>query len=231
VSDVINWAEVRKELLRGRPVLLFDSFHREAEVDMVFYAEGIDSSKISYLRKHAGGLICFVSGRIFREALDLPYMRDLMKLHPHLKRISEKNPRYGDPPAFNIWVNHVNVRTGISDEDRALTIRGLAEVARMIYSGYFDVARDIFYRDFYSPGHVPILTSRGLANRKGHTELATALALLTGLTPAMVIAEMLDEAQSLPYEDAKRFAAVNNLIFIEGADIIAAAEERGLIND
>lgn len=228
---MIDWMSIRKDLLQGKPVLVFDSAKREAEVDMVFYAEKIDGLKISYLRKNAGGLICFVSGRIFRETLDLPFMRDLLMLHNSLKTLGDKNPRYGDPPAFNIWVNHVNTRTGISDNDRALTIKRLAETAKLVYKGFVNEAREVFMKEFYAPGHVPILTSRGLANRRGHTELVTALALLTGLTPAMVIAEMLDEGISLPYEDAKKFAVKHGLSFIEGADIITAAEERGFIND
>ncbi len=226
-----EWVRVRNELVTGKPVLVFDSAKREAEVDMVFYAEEINSSKIAYLRRNAGGLICFVSGRLFREILDLPFMRDLMLNHNILRELSSKNPRYGDPPAFNIWVNHIGTRTGISDNDRALTIKKLAEVARLVYKGFANEARDLFIKEFYAPGHVPILTSRGLANRKGHTELVTALALITGLTPAMVIAEMLSEGVSLPYEDARRFARRNNLVFIEGADILAEAEQRGLLND
>jgi 3,4-dihydroxy 2-butanone 4-phosphate synthase len=55
--------------------------------------------------------------------------------------------------------------------------------------------------------------------------------LITGLVPAMVIAEMLGEGISLPYEDAKRFAREHGLIFIEGVDIITEAEKRGFIND
>jgi len=228
---MVDWLKVRNELLSGRPVLIFDSFHRESEVDMVFYAETVDSSKISFLRKNAGGLICFVSGRLFREILNIPFMRDILVKEPSLRELAVKNPRYGDPPAFNIWVNHVNTRTGISDEDRALTIKKLAEVAKLVYKGFTSSAREIFFREFYSPGHVPILTSRGLSRRKGHTELVTALALLTGLTPAMVIAEMLSDGLSLSYEDARRYAFSNNIVFLEGVDIIAVAEERGLIND
>lgn len=227
----MNWLKVRNELLSGKPILIFDSVKREAEVDMVFYAINIDSKKITYLRKNAGGLICFVSGRVFREALDLPFFQDLLLEHKILRDLGSKNPKYGDPPAFNIWVNHTGTHTGINDNDRAFTIRKLAEVAKLVYKGFTTEAREIFTKEFYAPGHVPILTSRGLANRQGHTELVTALAILTGLTPAMVIAEMLDEETSLSYEDARRFARRNDLLFIEGADILADAMQRGILND
>ncbi len=228
---MVEWLIVRRELLSGKPILLFDSIKREAEVDMVFYAEAIDHRKIAYLRREAGGLICFVSGKLFREVLELPFMRELIIQHNSLHELGEKNPRYGDQPAFNIWVNHVATKTGINDYDRALTITKLYEVSKLVYKGYVNDARELFYREFYAPGHVPILTSRGLSSRKGHTELATAMALITGLIPAMVIAEMLDEGSSLSYEDAKRYARRNNLLFIEGSEIIAEAEKRGIVND
>lgn len=228
---MINWLNVRNALLSGKPVLIFDSMEREAETDMVFYAGAIDYKKIAYMRKYAGGQICFVSGRLFREALDLPFLQELIAKYPSIRELATRRPRYGDPPAFNIWLNHVNTKTGISDYDKALTIRALYETASLIYKGYVSEARSRFIKEFYAPGHVPILTSRGLANRRGHTELAVALSLITGLTPSIVIAEMLDEGQSLSYEDAKKFAAKNGLFFIDGVDIVAEAEKRGYLND
>jgi 3,4-dihydroxy 2-butanone 4-phosphate synthase len=230
-NTLINWLEVRNSLLMGKPVLIFDSIEREAETDMVFYANIIDYKKIAYLRKNAGGQICFVSGRLFREALDLPFLQDLFIKHPSLRELASRRPRYGDPPAFNVWLNHVSTKTGISDSDKALTIKALADIANLVYKGLISEARDRFTREFYAPGHVPILTSRGLANRRGHTELSVALSLITGLTPAIVIAEMLDEGQSLPYEDARKYALRNGLFFIDGVDIVAEAEKRGFLND
>ncbi|OYT40453.1 MAG: 3,4-dihydroxy-2-butanone 4-phosphate synthase [Desulfurococcales archaeon ex4484_58] len=228
---MIDWMKVRNSLLKGLPVLVFDSIEREAETDMVFYASLIDYSKIAFLRREAGGLICFVSGKLFREVLNLPFLQDLIVKHTLLASLGNKKPRYGDPPAFNLWVNHVNTKTGINDRDRALTIRELYEVAQLIYKGYINEARERFLDNFYAPGHVPILTSRGLSNRRGHTELVVALALLTGLIPAIVIAEMLSEGSSMPYEDAKKYAQRHNLLFIDGVDIVAEAEKRGLVND
>ncbi len=228
---MINWLDIRKILLEGKPVLVFDSIEREAETDMFFYAGAIDHHSIAYMRRNAGGLICFVSGRLFRESLGLPYIQDILVREKSLKELGAKKPRYGDPPAFNIWVNHVDTKTGINDYDRARTIRELYEVSRLIYKGYVNEAIEKFRREFYAPGHVPVLTSRGLSSRRGHTELATALALITGLTPAMVIVEMLDEGTSLSYEDARRFAYRNKLLFIDGVDIVTEAEKRGLIND
>lgn len=228
---MIDWSLIRRELLSSKPILLYDSSSRESETDMVFYAKDIDYSRIYFLRREAGGLICFVSGKLFREVLDLPFIKDVFIKNNVLKQLCSKNPRYGDSPAFNTWVNHVDSVTGITDRDRALTISRLFNVAELVYRGYSSDARELFAKEFYAPGHVPVLTSRGLSNRKGHTELATVIALLTNLTPAMVITEMLSEGSSLPYEDARRYASRNNYVFLEGVEVIDDAVERGLVND
>ncbi len=229
--SLINWSIIRSELLNGRPVLVYDSSNRESETDMVFYARNIDYRKIAFLRREAGGLICFVSGRLFREVLGLSFIKDMFVSNSFYRKLCEKNPKYGDPPAFNIWVNHVDTTTGITDNDRALTIRRLYDVAELVYRGNSNEAIELFTREFYIPGHVPVLTSRGLMNRRGHTELVTVIAMLTDLTPAMVIAEMLSEGFSLSYEDARRYAYRNNFVFIDGVDVVDEAVKKGLIND
>ncbi|MCD6487876.1 MAG: 3,4-dihydroxy-2-butanone-4-phosphate synthase [Desulfurococcales archaeon] len=228
---MVDWIRVREELLSGKPILVFDSISREAETDMVYYAGLIDHTKITRLRREAGGLICYVSGSLFRRKLGLSFLNEVFSKHPSYKELATKKPRYGDPPAFNIWVNHIETRTGISDMDKALTIKRLHYVADLVYKGFDVEALDVFYKEFYAPGHVPVLTSRGLANRRGHTELVTALAVILGLTPSMVIAEMLSEGVSLPREDAIRYARRNDLLYIDGFDIIVEAERRGFLND
>lgn len=228
---MLNPLQVRNEFLRGKPILIFDSIEREAETDMVYYAGVVDPLKIAFMRKNAGGQICYVSGRKFREALGIPFLVDLYMKHPVLRELGSKKPQYGDPPAFNVWLNHVSTKTGISDRDKSTTLRALHEVAELLYRGLVNEARYKFVREFYGPGHVPVLTSRGLENRRGHTELTVALALIAGLTPSIVIAEMLTDEVSLPYEDARKFASRNDLLFIDGADIVAEAEKRGFLND
>ncbi|MCS7128952.1 MAG: 3,4-dihydroxy-2-butanone-4-phosphate synthase [Sulfolobales archaeon] len=224
---------IRSALLRGEPILVFDSLGREAETDMVFYAGSIDEAKVIKLRKDAGGLICYVSGRVFRESLGIEFINDLFTMsHKDVYRaLGSRKPGYGDPPAFNLWVNHVETKTGITDRDRVMTIRRLHVVACNVYKGSLEEARRIFLTEFYAPGHVPILTSRGLKLRRGHTELVTALALITGVVPSMVIAEMLSDGIALPYEDARKYAEDYKLLFIDGSEIASEAERRDLVND
>ncbi len=85
-----------------------------------------------------------------------------------------------------------------------------------------------FYSEFRTPGHVSILkAAEGLMEeRRGQTELSVALALLAGISPAMVICEMLDSESggALSKADAIAFASERDVIFMEGKEIIQGYE-------
>ncbi len=213
-------SEAIEELKRGNPVLIFDAKGREEEVDMVFYAGTIDYEKIYKLRMEAGGLICYASLYSLAERIDLKFMADILSSHENYREIATRRLGYGDPPAFSLWVNYINVRTGINDKDRALTIRKLHEVFTEIWNNNVEKARKMFYNEFMAPGHVPILLSRGLDKRRGHTELSTTLALLASLVPSIVLAEMLDKGESLSLEKAFQYAKKNDIVIIDGESII-----------
>ncbi|MEM4745873.1 MAG: 3,4-dihydroxy-2-butanone-4-phosphate synthase, partial [Metallosphaera sp.] len=183
-------SDLRKNLEAGLPLLLYDFDGREEEVDMVFYGGAVTWKSIRTLRSMAGGLICYATGKEEAEALGIPFQVDLLRSNNELAKLV-KRPKYQDEPAFSVWVNHVETKTGISDEDRAITIRKLHEIIKDILKG--KQARDIFYNEFYSPGHVPILISRGIGARRGHTELSITLVEQLGLERSVVFAEMLDE--------------------------------------
>ncbi|MEM0373543.1 MAG: 3,4-dihydroxy-2-butanone-4-phosphate synthase, partial [Sulfolobales archaeon] len=219
----INKTEIRKNLESGLPVLIYDFDGREEEVDMVFYAGTVSWKSIYILRTKAGGLICYVTGHQEAKILGLSFLTEQLKLLGYSELV--KRTPYGDEPAFSIWVNHISTKTGISDYDRAKTIRELHNVITLIKVNQ-EEAKKKFYQEFYSPGHVPILISRGINKRKGHTELVSTLAELLGLERSMVIAEMLDVGKSLSKEDALKFARSEGLLFIEGKEIL---KEVGII--
>ncbi|AEB94156.1 3,4-dihydroxy-2-butanone 4-phosphate synthase [Metallosphaera cuprina Ar-4] len=198
-------------------MLLYDFDGREEEVDMVFYGGAVTWKSIRTLRSMAGGLICYATGKEEAEALGIPFQVDLLRSNNELAKLV-KRPKYQDEPAFSVWVNHVETKTGISDEDRAITIRKLHEIIKDILKG--KQARDIFYNEFYSPGHVPILISRGIGARRGHTELSITLVEQLGLERSVVFAEMLDEKTSLKKDDAMKIARSNGFIFLEGKEIL-----------
>lgn len=217
---MIDWERVREELISGRPILLYDLEGREEETDMVFYANSIDYRSIYLMRREAGGLICYVTSSDVAKVLGIPYTTDLLSRIPHLQKLSSKRLRYGDVSPFTIYVNHINVRTGISDRDRALTITMLDKVVEYIYNGQIEKGKEIFYNEFVSPGHVPILVGRDIRERHGHTELSLLIAKKTGLRPSVVIVEMLDEGDSLSKEKAIKYAREKGYIFIEGSNLL-----------
>lgn len=209
--------EIRKNLEDGLPILIYDFDGREEETDMMFYAGVIDWKKIYILRKEAGGLICYATGSEEGKKLGLKFQTDIL-LNSEYKQLV-KLPQYGDKPAFSLWVNHVNTRTGISDNDRALTILKLHEIISELKEDEKSAVKR-FYTEFYAPGHVPILLSRGIGERQGHTELSTTLAEYVGLERSVVIAEMLDEGKSLSKEKVIKYARNMGFLLIEGKEIL-----------
>jgi 3,4-dihydroxy 2-butanone 4-phosphate synthase len=217
---MIEWERIKADLLIGKPILIYDFAGREEEVDMVFYAGSISYRSIYMLRRDAGGLICHAISDNVAQMLGLPYLSDVLSTLPNIAQLSSRRLRYGDAPPYSIYINHISVRTGISDRDRALTIRRFHDVVELAISGRLDDARKIFYSEFIAPGHVPILVSRGLKNRRGHTELSIAVALKLGLSPSMVIAEMLDEGDSMSIEKAERYASNKGIYILRGEEIL-----------
>lgn len=214
--------EAIEALRKGTPVLIYDSGDRESEVDMVFHASKIDKDRIYTLRTVAGGLICYATDWKIASQLGLTWGDTLISMYDSLRPLTEKRLGYGDRPAFTIWVNHHSVKTGISDIDRAKTIRALNDVIEIYYErGQLD-ARAMFLSEFQAPGHVPLLAARSLRERKGHTELSVSLSLIAGMKPSVVFAEMLDYGVSLSIDKARRIAEENGWPIVEGRVIVEA---------
>ena len=202
----------------GSMVVLFDGEEREGEADLIFHASFASPENIRRLRKDAGGLICLSLDSDFAKRLELPFYSDiLMESKYSVKEMDCKKAAYGDKPAFAIPVNHKGVYTGITDNDRSLTIRKMADLS--IGKGDAEAIHKKFVTDFYSPGHVFLLIGRGIENRKGHTELTLELARLAGLSGTMVLCEMLGEGRALSKTDAKIYAKKNGFAFIEGKEL------------
>ena len=216
------------ELLRqGRLIFIHDSEDRENEVDAVIRADFVTPSTIAWMRKNAGGLICFVTEDSIGRQLGLDFMSDLLRKVGFNGLV--KRPGYGDDPAFSIYVNHVKTVTGIRDRDRALTITRLADVVKMVNEGRALDARKIFYDEFYAPGHVPILLGR-IGRRFGHTELSLMLSRMAGIPPALVIVEMLsDDGGALSRDAVNKIASELGTVLISGSEIVSEARRRGII--
>lgn len=211
--------KVLDSLRKGDFVLIYDGNDREREVDMVISGEYITPDKIARLRKDAGGLICLAISYDVAKNLGLKYMHEILS-NEFDGLVYNKAP-YGDNPSFSLTINHKNTYTGITDKDRALTIERMSKICKLIKEGYN--AKSMFWNEFRTPGHVPLLIARRglLKERRGHTELAITLAELAGLTPSMVICEMLDDNthEALSLIKAKEYASRNGFYLIEGKEL------------
>lgn len=216
-----------QDIRQGKMVLIFDSDDRERETDMTVASQFVTSASIREMRKNAGGLICTTAHHDICQKLDLPFLADVLECnhdrHPVLRNLAPNDIPYDTKSAFSITINHRKTFTGITDKDRALTISEFAKLAGESYQMSAEDARAAFGRSFRAPGHIHLLNSTPqlLSKRKGHTELATAMMVLAGVTPSATICEMLgDDGNALSKEKAKRYADRFNLCFLEGKDII-----------
>ncbi|MGP8077364.1 MAG: 3,4-dihydroxy-2-butanone-4-phosphate synthase [Thermoplasmata archaeon] len=217
-----------RALAAGEPVLIFDAVDREAETDLVFLSERATPELVHLARKDAGGLICTAISEELRRRLDLPFYTELLALagreYPEVARLAER-PRYDRRSAFGITVNHRQNFTGVPDNDRALTIRTVGELALAAPGLPDGELRERFRASFISPGHVYLLYSAPalLAERKGHTELAISLARMSGLSESVTVCEMLgDSGGARAPEAARRYAETHGFEFLEGATLVEA---------
>jgi 3,4-dihydroxy 2-butanone 4-phosphate synthase len=221
-------APALRALASGEPILVFDAPDREGETDLIFLSEKATPELVRLARKDAGGLICTAISDELRRRLDLPFFSDLLALaeseYPSVAHLAER-PRYDRRSAFGITVNHRANFTGVPDNDRALTIRTVGEVARAA-NGTPDAAlQEQFRGAFVSPGHVQLLyAAPGLfAERKGHTELAISLARMAGVSESATVCEMLGDSGGARAPDAAReYAEAHGFEFLEGRTIIEA---------
>ncbi len=209
-------------LKRGEFVLLHDSAGRENEIDMVAAAEFVTPEHVARMRQHGGGLICISIDNSFGQNLGIKYMHDILSNSDSFDSKSKEMimglAPYGDHSTFSITINHYQTYTGITDRDRALTIREMANLFRI------ENKRNKFVSSFKTPGHVPLLIgSRGLlASRQGHTEMSIYLAQLAELVPVTAICEMMDAEtySALSFEKAQHYAKQNAIPFIDGKELI-----------
>jgi 3,4-dihydroxy 2-butanone 4-phosphate synthase len=198
---------------QGKPVLIHDSDDREDETDLVYPADTITPQDVACLRNDAGGLICVAVSDRVAEAFELPFLADSID-HPSAR---DHKLDYDERSSFSIPVNHRSTRTGITDKDRARTIRELGNAAAT-------PEQTDFAAEFRTPGHVPILrSSRGLlVERKGHTELGIALARKANRTPAVVVCEMLSDetGEAMTKAEAKVYAIEEGPSYIGGNRLV-----------
>jgi 3,4-dihydroxy 2-butanone 4-phosphate synthase len=216
----------------GNPVCLFDAENREGETDLLFPGQCAEAATMRQLRFDCGGLLFLAIGHEVGEKFSLPYLQDLhmderlMSDYPVLRELQTNDLQYDTRSAFTLSINHRDTFTGITDRDRALTTRRFAELYAELSDS--DNALEKLGEEFRTPGHIPVCreATGGLSKRQGHTELAVGLARLSGMTPVVIGAEMLqpDGDLALPVDDARIWANERGIPFLTGEELINALE-------
>lgn len=215
------------EFRKGKFVLLHDSQSRENEFDLIVASELVSEEHVSIMRRDAGGLLCLTVDHTVGERLGLGFLQDIFASSaarfPILGDLVEVKEPYGDRPAFSVTINHRKTFTGVTDQDRALTILQMSKISKMVLENHPNYRRE-FARQFKSPGHVHLLleSNGSLARRRGHTELSLYLCLLAGLTPSTAICEMLDGKtyRALDMRGARAYAREHDLPVIDGDQLL-----------
>jgi 3,4-dihydroxy 2-butanone 4-phosphate synthase len=197
----------------GEPVLIHDAADREGETDLVYPAEGITPEAVARMRNDAGGLVCTALSYDVAETFELPFMQAVIDHDT----AADHDLAYDERSSFSLTVNHRETFTGITDEDRALTITELARAAAAPEAVEFA-------EEFRAPGHVHLLKAAPnlLADRLGHTELGIALAEAADTAPAVVVCEMLDDetGKALPPAAAQAYGERTGIPYVEGSEIV-----------
>ncbi|KPN70967.1 bifunctional 3,4-dihydroxy-2-butanone-4-phosphate synthase/GTP cyclohydrolase II [Neisseria sp. 83E34] len=190
-------SEILADIKAGKMVIITDAEDRENEGDLVMAAQFVTPQAINFMIKHARGLVCLPMNDAMVDRLNLPQM-------------TQKNgAQYGTNFTVSIEAAH-GISTGISAADRALTIQTA-------------VSPNVKPEDIVQPGHIFPLRSQkgGVLVRAGHTEAAVDLAEMSGLSPAGVICEILnDDGTMARMPELMKFAEEHNLKIGTIADLI-----------
>ncbi|MCJ7571386.1 MAG: 3,4-dihydroxy-2-butanone-4-phosphate synthase [Candidatus Thermoplasmatota archaeon] len=218
-----------KELQNGKFILIFDDDKREGETDLVIASEYATPESIKTMRKDGGGLIFLMTSKEIADKLKLPFLSDMYSCikdkYPVLKELVPNDIPYDSKSSFSLYINHRQTFTGITDIDRSLTMKQFANLTKKIKNLDDGFATKIFGKEFRSPGHIPICVAADslLDERKGHTELVISMMKMAGLPPSGSGCEMMgNNGRALTKENAKKYAEDNNLVFIEGKEIVEA---------
>ncbi len=221
------------ELKSGKFVLVYDSDSREGETDFIKAAQFAEPADVHQMRTDGGGLVILVVADEYHNKLGLPFMVDVYAAakdaHPLLGNLNPSDIPYDAKSSFSLTINHRKTFTGITDDDRALTLKEFARVCRESEKLEREEARTLLGENFRSPGHVYVCNASAapLEERFGHTEYGVALLTIAGLTPVGTACEMMgDDGKALKKEEAKRYAEIHNLTYVEGKDIVDAWRER-----
>ncbi len=157
----------------GRTVIVVDASDRENEGDFICAAESITPEMVNLMLRQGGGVLCVPMVEEEAQRLQL----GLAAGQTPNTTVHHTN--------FLVQVDHLDAGTGVSAENRARTIRSLADPTSKP-------------EDFVRPGHIsPLLAKEGgVLRRAGHTEATVDLMRLAGKHPVGALIEILSPTGS-----------------------------------
>ena len=160
---------VLRDIRAGKPVIVVDDAERENEGDLILAAEKATAESVNFMMRFGRGLICapITNERASRLGLN--------------RMVLDNRESFKTDFTVSVDASH-NITTGISAEDRAKTIRLLADPKSQP-------------GELVQPGHIFPLRAKagGVLQRSGHTEAAVDLARLAGLDPSGVLCEIVKD--------------------------------------
>jgi 3,4-dihydroxy 2-butanone 4-phosphate synthase/GTP cyclohydrolase II len=160
--------EAVEEIRKGNFIIVVDDEDRENEGDFICAAEKITPEMVNFMVTHGRGVLCTPLTEERCDELNL-------EMQAHNNTSIHSTP-------FTVSIDKLEgCGTGVSAEDRAATIRALADPMSKPET-------------FGRPGHIfPLRArSRGVLRRAGHTEAAIDFARLAGLYPAAALIEIMN---------------------------------------
>jgi 3,4-dihydroxy 2-butanone 4-phosphate synthase/GTP cyclohydrolase II len=190
--------EALRAFERGEIVVVTDDDGRENEGDLIVAAVHCTPEKMAFIVRHTSGIVCTPMTREDAKRLNLGAM------------VADNDSAH--TTAFTVSVDFKHgTTTGISADDRTLTVRNLAN-------------GNVGASDFTRPGHIFPLIARegGVLMRSGHTEAAVDLCKLANLPPVGVICELVnDDGTVMRGPQVASFAEAHGLKQVSVADLIA----------
>jgi 3,4-dihydroxy 2-butanone 4-phosphate synthase / GTP cyclohydrolase II len=183
---------------RGEIVVVMDDDGRENEGDLIVAAVHCTPEKMAFIVRHTSGIVCAPMTREDARRLNLAPM------------VADNDAPHSTAFTVSVDFKH-GTTTGISAEDRTLTVRNLAN-------------GNVGASDFVRPGHIFPLVARegGVLMRSGHTEAAVDLCKLAGLPPVGVICELVNDDGTVKRgPQVTAFAEEHGLKQVSVADLIA----------
>ena len=184
----------------GELIIVTDDADRENEGDLMLRADLATTEKVAFMVRHTTGILCVAMTQDRARELRLPLM-------------VEEN-QDSKKTAFTVSVDYkVGITTGVSAQERANTVRALANTS-------------VVHSDFIRPGHVfPLIADNGgLQARGGHTEAGVALSQLVGAPALCLLSEIVTEDGSMARgQSLMDFAAKNAIPVISVEELKAVA--------